>query len=47
MREITMNQQTEKSFSEVFHMFETSQSAKDVSEIILRNYHYNLENISR
>ena len=47
MREITMNQQTEKSFSEVFRMFETSQSAKGVSDITLRNYRYTLNNISK
>lgn len=47
MREITMNRQTKMNFSEVFHMFEISQSAKGVSDVTLRNYKYHLKNISK
>ena len=47
MQEITMHEQTKLNFSEVFHMFEISQSAKGVSDTTLKNYKYHLKNISK
>ena len=47
MREITMYQQSEKSFAEVFKMFEISQAAKGITEVTLKNYRYHLRNISK
>ena len=46
MREITMKRHTERSFLEVFQMFETSQAAKGVADVTLKNYKYHLSNIS-
>ena len=36
-----------KNFLEVFEMFITSQTAKGVADITIRNYHNNLHNISK
>ena len=46
MRKIEMPTQETKKFSEVFEMFVTSQTAKGVANITLRNYRYHMMNIS-
>ena len=42
-----MNSRKEKSFSEVYKEFITSQTAKGISETSIRNYHQVLHNISK
>ena len=47
MREITMNQGTEKSFREVYEEFVISRIARGVSDATLNNYRYHMKNISK
>ena len=42
-----MNNRKEKTFSEVWGEFITSQTAKGVADITIRNYHQVLHNISK
>jgi len=44
---IKMKKQSEKTFAEVFESFITSQKAKDISEVTIRNYHLHLQSISK
>ncbi len=46
-KRLTMNTRKGRPFSEVWREFITSQTAKGVSEITLRNYHQVLHNISK
>lgn len=41
MQKITMPMEVFKNFLEVFEMFITSQTAKGVADITIRNYRYN------
>ena len=47
MRKLKMPKQELNNFEDVFHIFETSQNAKGVSQTTLNNYKYNLKNISK
>ena len=42
-----MNNRKEKTFSEVWGEFITSQTTKGVADITIRNYHHVLHNISK
>ena len=44
MQKITMPMEASKNFLEVFEMFITSQTAKGVADITIRNYRYNMKN---
>ena len=46
-KRILMNSRKEKTFSEVYKEFITSQTAKGISETSIRNYHQVLHNISK
>ena len=43
MQKITMPMEVSKNFLEVFEMFITSQTAKGVADITIRNYRYNMK----
>jgi len=45
MQKITMPMEVSKNFLEVFEMFITSQTAKGVADITIRNYRYNMKNM--
>lgn len=47
MQKITLNEQLDYNFLEVFKMFTTSQAAKGVADVTLRNYDYHMRNIAR
>lgn len=46
-RKITMKNSCDRTYSEVFSIFITAQTAKGVSDITIRNYHNNLHTISK
>lgn len=46
-RKITMLNNSQKTYGEVFSAFITAQTAKGVSDITIRNYHNNLHNVSK
>ena len=45
MQKIEMTNGQNQNFLEVFEMFITSQAAKGVADITLRNYRYNMKNM--
>ena len=45
MQKIEMSNEQKQNFLEVFEMFITSQAAKGVADITLRNYRYNMKNM--
>ena len=45
MQKITMPMEVSKNYLEVFEMFITSQTAKGVADITIRNYRYNMKNM--
>ena len=47
MKKITMNEQPDKTFTEVFQMFVVSQTAKGLSEVTLKNYRYHMKNMAK
>ena len=46
MQKIAMPMEVSKNFLEVFEMFVTSQTAKGVADITIRNYRYHMKNMS-
>lgn len=47
MKKIEMTNGQKQNFLEVFEMFITSQAAKGVADVTLRNYRYNMKNIQK
>ena len=47
MQKITLNEQLEYNFLEVFKMFTTSRAVRGVADITLRNYDYHMRNIAQ
>ena len=46
MQKIAVPMEVSKNFLEVFEMFVTSQTAKGVADITIRNYRYHMKNMS-
>ena len=47
MKKIEMSTEKKQNFLEVFEMFITSQTAKGVADVTLRNYRYNMKNMRK